>query len=412
MPETSRKNTPRLRDGVMKRGTTWSYVIRVKDPETGVSKPRWGGGFATEDDAKAARDEARVKARHGEYSTGTGSPWRSTWTTGSTRTRWRSSRAPSPTTGPASGSTRRRASAICRSRPSGRRPSPSCAETCCPRRSRWPAARHSHRGPSARRAQEGVPRCRHRGRTHRQRPGGAGQAAASAGPGLAPLDHRPAPGDSWPLRSNTSCSPSSTSPPTRSASRRAAQPALRDIDLDGKKITLTGSTAVIAGERVNGTTKSGRTRVLSIDDESMPSYASARPTRPPSSYKAATPGAGTRTATSSRPDGRADLPRYHHVPDDQAHPRQPAATPRTPTQPTAPARHDLALSRVPVHVVAARLGHADPAITLRVSPTSSAAPRPPPRTLRPGREGRIAPRLLADLHKATSALNVETKVAF
>lgn len=39
MPATDRKNTPRLRDGVMKRGTTWSYVIRVKDPETGVSKP-------------------------------------------------------------------------------------------------------------------------------------------------------------------------------------------------------------------------------------------------------------------------------------------------------------------------------------------------------------------------------------
>ncbi len=51
----------------MKRGTTWSYVIRVKDPETGVSKPRWVGGFATEQDAKAARDEARVKARKGQY---------------------------------------------------------------------------------------------------------------------------------------------------------------------------------------------------------------------------------------------------------------------------------------------------------------------------------------------------------
>ncbi len=67
MPATTRKTTPRLRDGVMKRGTTWSYVIRVKDPETGVSKPRWGGGFATEQDAKAARDQARVSARQGQY---------------------------------------------------------------------------------------------------------------------------------------------------------------------------------------------------------------------------------------------------------------------------------------------------------------------------------------------------------
>jgi integrase len=67
MPATTRKNTPRLRDGVMKRGTTWSYVIRVKDPETGISKPRWVGGFATEHDAKAARDQARVSARQGQY---------------------------------------------------------------------------------------------------------------------------------------------------------------------------------------------------------------------------------------------------------------------------------------------------------------------------------------------------------
>ena len=40
-----------------------------------------------------------------------------------------------------------------------------------------------------------------------------------------------------------------------------------DIDLEAKKITITGSTAVIGGERVNGTTKSGRIRVVSIDDE-------------------------------------------------------------------------------------------------------------------------------------------------
>ena len=58
---------PRLRDGVIKRGGSWSYVIRVPDPATGVSKPRWVGGFDTEQAAKAARDEARVRARRGEY---------------------------------------------------------------------------------------------------------------------------------------------------------------------------------------------------------------------------------------------------------------------------------------------------------------------------------------------------------
>ena len=35
-----RKSTPKLRDGVMKRGNIWSYVIRVKDPDTGISKPK------------------------------------------------------------------------------------------------------------------------------------------------------------------------------------------------------------------------------------------------------------------------------------------------------------------------------------------------------------------------------------
>ena len=58
---------PRLRDGVIKRGGSWSYVIRVPDRATGISKPKWVGGFETEEDAKAARDEARVRARRGVY---------------------------------------------------------------------------------------------------------------------------------------------------------------------------------------------------------------------------------------------------------------------------------------------------------------------------------------------------------
>jgi integrase len=58
---------PKLRDGVIKRGGSWSYVIRVPDSATGVTKPKWVGGFKTEEEAKAARDEARVRARRGEY---------------------------------------------------------------------------------------------------------------------------------------------------------------------------------------------------------------------------------------------------------------------------------------------------------------------------------------------------------
>lgn len=56
----------KMRDGVIKRGNSYSYVIRVTDA-SGVSKPQWVGGFATEDEAKAARDEARVAARRGQF---------------------------------------------------------------------------------------------------------------------------------------------------------------------------------------------------------------------------------------------------------------------------------------------------------------------------------------------------------
>lgn len=57
---------PRLRDGVIRRGDNWSYVIRVTDAN-GISKPKWVGGFTTEAAAKAARDEARVAARRGQF---------------------------------------------------------------------------------------------------------------------------------------------------------------------------------------------------------------------------------------------------------------------------------------------------------------------------------------------------------
>jgi integrase len=38
-----------------------------------------------------------------------------------------------------------------------------------------------------------------------------------------------------------------------------------DIDLDHGEVRITGSAAVIAGQRIEGTTKSGRSRIVSID---------------------------------------------------------------------------------------------------------------------------------------------------
>jgi hypothetical protein len=48
MTKDTRRNAP-MRDGVVKRGTTWSYVIRVD------GKPTWRGGFARRKDALDAR---------------------------------------------------------------------------------------------------------------------------------------------------------------------------------------------------------------------------------------------------------------------------------------------------------------------------------------------------------------------
>jgi integrase len=64
---TTKTVTTKLRDGVVKRGETWSYVVRVFDHQAGRTKPKWVGGFPTEAAAKAARDEARVAARRGDY---------------------------------------------------------------------------------------------------------------------------------------------------------------------------------------------------------------------------------------------------------------------------------------------------------------------------------------------------------
>ena len=43
----------------------------------------------------------------------------------------------------------------------------------------------------------------------------------------------------------------------------------RDIDLDLGEVRITGSAAVIAGQRIEGTTKSGRSRTVSIDAETV-----------------------------------------------------------------------------------------------------------------------------------------------
>lgn len=64
---TTTTEAPKLKNGVIRRGATWSYVIRERDPETGRTRPRWVGGFRTQADAKRARDKARTSSAEGTY---------------------------------------------------------------------------------------------------------------------------------------------------------------------------------------------------------------------------------------------------------------------------------------------------------------------------------------------------------
>jgi integrase len=59
--------TERMRGGIIRRGKTYSYVVRERDPKTGKTRPRWVGGFRTRKDAEAARDAARHAVHRGTY---------------------------------------------------------------------------------------------------------------------------------------------------------------------------------------------------------------------------------------------------------------------------------------------------------------------------------------------------------
>jgi integrase len=54
-----------VKDGIKRRGSTWTYVVRVRDPQNGRMKDAWVGGFATEQEAKVARNAARTAADQG-----------------------------------------------------------------------------------------------------------------------------------------------------------------------------------------------------------------------------------------------------------------------------------------------------------------------------------------------------------
>ena len=134
---------------------------------------------------------------------------------------------------------------------------------------------------------------------------------------------------------------------------------------------------MVGGERINGTTKSGRTRVIAIDEGTV---AVLRQHKAGQAAEQALAGDYWRGASNGYvfttgwgepiyPDTASSLMtkliRAHNEPENGPRPKDQLPHARV---------HDLGhlhattllLSGVPVHVVAARLGHADPAITLRV----------------------------------------------
>ena len=57
----------KVKNGIVKRGSKWAYVLRVPDPLTGKTKPQWISGFDSSQSAKVARDKARVLVANRDY---------------------------------------------------------------------------------------------------------------------------------------------------------------------------------------------------------------------------------------------------------------------------------------------------------------------------------------------------------
>ena len=362
---------------MIKRGGSWSYVIRVPDPATGVSKPKWVGGFDTEEDAKAARDEARVRARRGEYVN------RSTSTVADYLTEWVEAHAstvkPKTLAGYRHDIDHYIVPRIGRMRLQALRPAVIS-------KLYRDLAEHGGRDGRALSATT----VSHIHRTLRKALADAVDveqllAANPAARSKAPKKQRtPSPSKSGPPSSSARSSPPPRSHRLFAFYRLAAYTGARRgellylrwpaVDLDAAEVTFGGSTAVVRGQRVEGTTKGGRSRTVSLDRETV---AVLREHRRQQAEERLAAGSAWNDTGGLVFTSRWGEPLY---PDTVTalmtkliNQHNKSVTP--PAKPLPHARlHDLRhlhattllLAGVPVHVVAARLGHADPAVTLRV----------------------------------------------
>nr|WP_246232100.1 site-specific integrase [Nakamurella aerolata] len=143
-----------------------------------------------------------------------------------------------------------------------------------------------------------------------------------------------------------------------------------NVDLDAGSLEIQGTVAVINGQRVEGTTKGGHARTVSLDDATVAVLRSHQRDQRDQRFAAGPDwAAGDFVFTRG-----AGLPLYPDTPSQlipkliEQHNK--TANPSLPRIRLHDLRHIHATvlleAGVPVHVVAGRLGHADPAITLRV----------------------------------------------
>jgi integrase len=143
------------------------------------------------------------------------------------------------------------------------------------------------------------------------------------------------------------------------------------VDLDAAEVTFGGSTAVVRGQRFEGTTKGGRSRVVSIDRETVAILREHRDQRVHDQLTAGSACTDSGDLIFVSRWGEALYPDTALM--TKMVTQYNKTVPATEALPHA-RLHDLRhlhattllLAGVPVHVVAARLGHADPAVTLRV----------------------------------------------
>ncbi|HEY8722093.1 tyrosine-type recombinase/integrase [Pengzhenrongella sp.] len=366
-----------VRDGLVKRGATWSYVIRVTDPTTGKSRPRWVGGFPTEKAAKKARDEARVKAARGEYVD------RSRMTLAQYLPQWLDMHAveikPQTLAGYRDLLDRYVVPSIGHQRVQALQPA------MFTKLDRDLLDTGGVRGQGlSRRTVDYVHAILRKALNDAVR---VDQVLTSN-----PVDRAMRPRRE-PLGPRTVWSGDELSAFLAVAEQHRLFPFFRlaafsggrrgellnlrwpDVDLDASRIRIRGTTAVIAGVRVEGTTKGGRERTVTLDAGTV-AVLRAHRARQNADRLVAGPDWAPGNLVFTRNLG---LPIY---PDtvSQLVPRfiEQYNSPREGSAPAVPLPHArlhdlrhvhatiLLLAGVPVHVVAARLGHADPSITLRV----------------------------------------------